>query len=136
VRDETPNGPGAVYLWLGDAFAGRGDMQRALESYRKSTTGLDLVGSKPLDASLLRDLAAGLVRMGNTLSRLGDVAGAQKAYRKAIEILEPVAPPRYRNVPALSVMADAYAGLGDRSGALAVQRRLQEATSLSGATQH
>jgi tetratricopeptide (TPR) repeat protein len=135
-RDETPNGPGSVYLWLGDAFAGRGDLQRALESYRKSTAGLDLVGSKPLDASLLRDLGAGLVRMGDTLSRLGHVAEAQTAYHRAIEILNPVTPARYRNVPALHVLAGAYAGLGDRSGALAVQRRLDEATRLSGAAQH
>jgi eukaryotic-like serine/threonine-protein kinase len=123
VRDETPNGPGSVYLWLGDALAGRGDLQRALESYRKSILGLDLVGSKSLDASFLRDLGAGLVRVGDTLSRLGKVAEAQTAYRKAIEILDPVTPARYRNVPALYVVADAYAGLGDRSAALAQQAR-------------
>jgi len=131
-RDETPNGPGVVYVWLGDAFAGRGDLQRALESYRKSIQDLDLMGSKPLDAALLRDLGSGLVRMGDTLTRLGNLAAAQTAYRKAIEILTPVTPQRYRNVPALRVLAAAYAGLGDRSAALAAQRRVDEAIRPSG----
>jgi eukaryotic-like serine/threonine-protein kinase len=119
VRDESPNGPGSVYIWLGDAFAGRGDLQQALESYRKSTVGLSLVGSKPLDASLLCELGAGLVKTGNALSRLRNDGEAETAYRKALEILAPVTPDKYRNVPALYVIADAYAGLGDRSAALA-----------------
>jgi eukaryotic-like serine/threonine-protein kinase len=135
-RDETPNGPGVVYVWLGDAFAGRGDLQRALESYRKSIQDLDLMGSKPLDAALLRDLGSGLVRMGDTLTRLGNLAAAQTAYRKAIEILTPVTPQRYRNVPALRVLAAAYAGLGDRSAALAAQRRVDEAIRPSGPAEH
>ena len=119
VRDEAPNGPGTVYIWLGDAYAGSGAMQQALESYRKSTAGVSLVGSKPLDASLLCELGVGLVKTGNALVQLKKGAEAETAYRKALEILGPVTAPRYRNVPALHVIADAYAGLGDRSAALA-----------------
>ncbi len=119
VRDEVPNGPGSVYIWLGDAFAGRGEMQHALESYRKSTIGASLVGSKPLDAALLCELGAGLVKTGNALSQLGQRPEAQAAYHHALEILDPVTAPRYHNVPALYVVADAYAGLGEVSAALA-----------------
>ena len=79
--------------------------------------GLSLVGSKPLDASLLCELGAGLVKTGNALSRLRNDGEAETAYRKALEILAPVTPDKYRNVPALYVIADAYAGLGDRSAA-------------------
>ncbi len=119
VRDESPSEPGSVYIWLGDAFAGRGELQQALESYRKSTVAVTLVGSKPLAASLLCELSAGLVKTGNVLARLGKDAEAESAYRKALEILGPVTPDKYRNVPAQYVIADAYAGLGDRAAALA-----------------
>ena len=125
-RDESPNSSSAVYIWLGDAFAGEGDEQAALESYRKSTAVADLIGSRPVDAALRIDVGAGFARTGDALLKRGDVAGAQVAYQKTLEVLAPVSPAPYGNVPAMYALAGAYSGLGDSSALLAT--RTQEVT--------
>jgi tetratricopeptide (TPR) repeat protein len=123
VRDETPNGSGEVFWWLGEAFAGRGDQQSALESYTRAAIELPLAKSKSLHASVLNAVGASLVRLGDLASRRGDIATAQSTYRKAVEILNPVTPSQYRNVPAIYIVADAYAGLAAGSTALAEHTR-------------
>ncbi|HEY4212636.1 MAG TPA: protein kinase [Steroidobacteraceae bacterium] len=122
-RDESPNSAAAAYIWLGDAYAGAGDGLAALESYRKSTAVASLIGSQNLDAALLSEVGAGFVRMGNTLLRRGEVAGAEAAYHKTLEILMPVAASQYRNVSALYAIAGAQTGLGDSSALLATRTR-------------
>ena len=121
VRDEAPYEAGTIYIWLGDAYAGRGEMQKALQSYRKSTAQASLLDSHPLDATLRCDLAAGFVKTADALSRLGNSAEAESDYRKALEIVTPLLLPAYRNIPAWYVVADLQSGLGQLSAARAQQ---------------
>ena len=132
LAEDAPNGPGALYIWLGEAYAAQGKLQPALDSFRKSTASAELLATRRLDAPLVCDLATGFVKLGGALRSAGQAQEARRAFERALALLTPISAPANRNVPALYVLADAYAGLGavardTGSGAAPAQARLESA---------
>jgi non-specific serine/threonine protein kinase/serine/threonine-protein kinase len=124
--EDSPEGPGSVYIWIGDAYAATGQTKWALDSYRKSTSAAALIGTRPLDATLLCDIATGFVKTGDALLSSGDLQAASAAYNKALSVVSAFSAPGYRNVPAFYVMADADAGLARIAATLARRTRLAD----------
>lgn len=111
--DDVGPGLGAFYIWLGEAQAGAGDLRAALDSYRKAA---GVLGSPPDDAAdddSRCQLATSYLKAGKALLRRGDREAAGTAYRQALDIAAPLAAPEKQDIPALYILAEAYAGVAD-----------------------
>ena len=116
LDDEITSDIGASYIWLGEAEAGARNLREALENYKKGAATLQSPHGEPVADDNLCELAISYTKTGDLLTRMGDLGGAAAAYEKALEIVLPLVKPERKDVPALYVAADAYAGLGDLSG--------------------
>jgi eukaryotic-like serine/threonine-protein kinase len=117
--DDSPHGLGAIYIWLGEAHAGKGDLQAALQNYRKATVALGETPTQKTDDDTRCEIAVSYIKTANILARMESLSEASAAYRKALEITVPAAAPEHHDVPALYAIADAYAELGDVTAAMA-----------------
>ncbi|MBZ5679274.1 MAG: hypothetical protein LAO24_04105 [Acidobacteriia bacterium] len=117
--DDSPHGLGAIYIWLGEAHAGNGDLRHALQNYQKAAVALGETSSQQTDDDTRCELAVAYTKSATVLAKVGKLREASEAYREALGIVTPAAIPEHRDVPALYAIADASAGLGDVTAAIA-----------------
>lgn len=124
-RDGTDIGPGlgAFYIWLGEAEAGRRNLNGALENYRKASEELQWPARQLVPDDTRCQLATSYTKAGSVLTKMGSLQEASAAYEKALDIVTPLISPERQDVPALYPAADACAGLGDVSAARARRAR-------------
>jgi len=108
---QAPHYLGISEIFLGEALAGTGKTQAALESYHQGIARLERASGN--DPDMRSEGATGRVRLGKTLSKLGRVQEAAVSYRKALAIAEPLAAAKTPNPLALYAIADAYFGMGE-----------------------
>lgn len=109
---QAPHYIGTSEIWMGEALARAAKPQAALQHYQKAIASLDRLGDDP---DLRSEAATGRVRLGLTFAKLGRTEEATAAYRKALEIAEPLAAAKPPNTRALYAAADAYFGMGELS---------------------
>jgi tetratricopeptide (TPR) repeat protein len=119
--DDSPRGLGPIYIWLGDATAGRDDWRGALQKYQQATRALKAIAARVPDDDARSELAVGYTKTARALAALGRSSEASSMYRQALEVVLPQASPEHQDVPALYVLADAYAGLGEIAARLSFQ---------------
>lgn len=111
--DDSPRGPGSIYIWLGEAFAGRRELPAARSYFEKAIASLSRDLELSPDDDLRCDLAVSHTKLAAVLAAMGNRDAASSTYQKALAIVRVGAVPEHHDVPAFAVMADAYAGLGD-----------------------
>jgi tetratricopeptide (TPR) repeat protein len=121
--DDSPHGPADIYTWLGDAFAGKGDLRGGLKYFQKATAALGTNATPATDDDTRCELATSYLKTGSVLARMGKTSDAFAAYRKALDTANPAAAAEHNDVPLLYVIADAQAGLADVGSSLARQAR-------------
>jgi len=129
--DDSPHGTGAIYIWLGEFFALRGDLHHSLQHYEKAIASLGTNVTPAMDDDARCELATSYMKMGNALTRMGSLHDAASAYQKALEIANPPVAVEHQDVPALYIVAEAQAGLGDVAAALARDAHTPEERSRS-----
>lgn len=106
---------GDLYIWIGEAQAAQHDTNGALQSYQKAASLLEVKPGERAYDDTRCVWATSLVKVGETLVKLGDLKGAAAAYQRAVDITNPLTSAERQDVPALYPAADAYAGLGNIS---------------------
>jgi tetratricopeptide (TPR) repeat protein len=109
--DDSPRGLTAIEIWLGDAYAGKGDLQVALQQYRKATDDLGPSPATEMEADARCELAMSYVKSAAGLARLGNLGESESAYKKALDTVTAMAIPEHQDVPALYILAEASTGL-------------------------
>jgi len=127
--DDSPHGTGAIYIWIGELFALRGDLHHSLQHYEKAIASLGTNVTPAMDDDTRCELATSYMKMGNALTRMGSLHDASSAYQKALEIVNPPVAVEHHDVPALYIVAEAQAGLGDVAAALAHAAHTPEESS-------
>ena len=108
-------------IWLGQAQAGTRDFESALKSYQTAISELE--SPDPMQDETRCDLATAYTKIGDTQAAMGKFTDAAAAYNKALDAARVSFAFDHQDVPALYPAADAYAGLGDVSAALARKAR-------------
>ena len=112
--DDSPRGLGGIYIWLGEASAGEKDWNRALLDFQRATVALNaMMAAQPPDDDARCELAVSHAKTAHALVALGRLREASSLYQQALDVVAPQAALERQDVPALYVVADAYAGLGD-----------------------
>jgi tetratricopeptide (TPR) repeat protein len=115
--DALPFEIGSSYIWLGEAEAGEGNLEAALDNYRKASAAIQPPSGERVADDTLCGLATSYIKTGDVLARMGGFEKAAALYEKALEIAVPLLKPENQDVPAMYAAADAYAGLGKVSEA-------------------
>jgi tetratricopeptide (TPR) repeat protein len=111
--DDSPRGPGSIYIWLGEASAGQHDLAAARQYYQKAINSLAADLERSPDDDIRCELAVSYTKMANLLATARNPHDAFVAYQKALGVASVGAGLEHQDVPALYVLADAYAGMGD-----------------------
>jgi tetratricopeptide (TPR) repeat protein len=104
---------GTSEIWLAESLVRTGKTQLSLEIYRNGIMRIESVSDPDPDAR--SEVATGYVRLGQALAKLGRRDEAATAYRKALDISEPLATAKPPNTAALYAAADAYSAMGELS---------------------
>jgi serine/threonine protein kinase len=110
---QVPQYRGYAEIWLGETLVGIGRTEAAVESYHNGIRDLESLVAATPDAQ--SDVATGYVGLGKALAKLGRAQDAEAAYRKALEIAQPLATAAQPNMRAWYAIADASFGLGELS---------------------
>jgi eukaryotic-like serine/threonine-protein kinase len=122
--DDSPRNSSDIYIWLGDALAGKGDLRESLQYFRKATA---VLGTAPkLDDDMRCELATSYLKTGSVLARMGKLSDAFSAYRKGLEIADPSTAVERNDIPLLFVIAEGQAGMADVAAALAYKAHYPE----------
>ncbi len=111
--DDSPHGPADIYIWLGDVSAAQSDFPHSVPYYQKAVAALETGAIPLMDDDTRCDLATSYMKLGNALARLGNLPAAAAAFQKALDTANPAAALEHQDVPALYVIAEAQAGLGN-----------------------
>jgi tetratricopeptide (TPR) repeat protein len=119
TADDSPHGLGDIYIWLGDVYARRDSLSSSLQYYRRALAALGTSDTLSMDDDTRCELGSGYVKTGELLTRMGKPQAASDAFRKALQITNLAAAMEHKDVPALYVIAEAEAGLGEVAASLA-----------------
>jgi eukaryotic-like serine/threonine-protein kinase len=119
LEDDVGPGPGAMQAWIGEAQAGTHRFTEALTSYERAVR---IVAKDELNYDDARcDLAMLDAKIGNMLTKLGNLKEANGEYLKALEKARITFSLEHMDIPSLYAAAEAYAGMGDVAAARARQ---------------
>jgi serine/threonine protein kinase len=116
LEDDSGPGLGLLHAWLGEIELAEHKYAEALRSYQKSA---ELIEKDAQYDDGRCGIAAAYVRMGDALIKLNRWQDAAAAYKKALEKADLSFSLAHKDIPALYPIADAHAGMGDLSMALA-----------------
>jgi serine/threonine protein kinase len=128
LQTDPANAPGAVassYMWKGDALMRLRNFPDAISSYGKAAAILETPQSIPSDKPHKAQLAYAYTKLGAALARTGRGREAETAYRKALQIAEPLNTGQEPDPRLAVILADTYFGLGNlvrKSGELATEK--------------
>ena len=128
ASDDIGPGLATFYIWLGDAQARTRQLEAALDSYRQALALMRPTAGEPESDDRLCQRATAFANIGDLRRRQGRFAEARESYRESLNIVTPLSSPGRGDIPALYVLADAYAGMAQ---ALAAQGRSSAARSSS-----
>ena len=117
--DDSPRGASDIYIWLGDAFAGKGDLRGASQYFQKATDALITNTATSADDDTRCELATSYIKTGSVRARMGNLQGAEDSYQKALDVTNPPFAVEHNDIPALYVIAEAQSGLAETAAALA-----------------
>ena len=120
LEDDSGPGLGLLHAWLGEIQFATHNYAEALRSYQKSAEFIEKDAQYD-DARC--GIAADYVRMGDVLMKLDRWQDAAAAYNKALQKADLSFSLAHKDVPAFYPIADAHAGLGDLSMAMARRSR-------------
>jgi eukaryotic-like serine/threonine-protein kinase len=109
--DDSPRDLTAIEIWLGDAYAAKGDLSVAMKEYRKAIDNVGQSQTTEMEADARCELAMSYIKAGAGLLRLGNLTEAENAYRKALDTVTALAVPQRQDVPALYILAEGSGGL-------------------------
>ncbi len=92
-----------------------------MDEYRRGASSLESLMSGTVSANTRCDIAASYAKVGAAFARVGNRSEASAAYRKAIQIAEPLVSSKPTNVLGLYATADAYFGMGELARSAAQQ---------------
>ena len=113
-RDSDDIGPGLApfFIWLGEAQAGARQLDPALQSYQRALDAIAPVADAPDSDDRLCQRATAYVKIADIQQRQGKFVEALGSYQQALKIVAPLVAPERGDIPAVYVLADAYAGMG------------------------
>jgi non-specific serine/threonine protein kinase/serine/threonine-protein kinase len=120
LEDDSGPGLGLLHAWLGEIQFAKHQYAEALRSYQKSA---EVIEKDAQYDDVRCGIAADYVRMGDTHLKLNRWQDAAAAYNKALEKADLSFSLTHKDIPALYPIADAHAGIGDLSMALARKSR-------------
>jgi eukaryotic-like serine/threonine-protein kinase len=121
---DIPYWLGQDHIWRGEILARTGHARGALDEYRKGASSLERPMSGTVSPNTRCDIAASYTKVGAGYAAVGNDTEASKAYRKALEITEPLVSSKPTNVLGLYAAADAYFGMGELAKSAAQQSTL------------
>jgi non-specific serine/threonine protein kinase/serine/threonine-protein kinase len=116
LEDDSGPGIGLLHAWLGEIQFAQHNYAEALRSYQKSAEFIEKDAQYD-DARC--GIATDYVRMGDAFIKLNRWQEAASAYNKALQKADLSFSLAHKDIPALYPIADAHAGLGDLSMAMA-----------------
>jgi eukaryotic-like serine/threonine-protein kinase len=108
---------GLMLIWLADAQVGMHNPAEALQTYQKAVA--TIIKTDPMYDDARCQLATAYIRIGGLLMKMAKLPEASAAFNKALDSINLSFSFENQDIPALYPVADAYAGLGDVSTALA-----------------
>jgi len=128
---ETRFYEGASLIWLGDAYAARRSLPRALEEYNAAVALFSGAGEETLDNDSRCELATALTRAGEAMARLNRRAEATAAFERALTIARPHSAVDRGDIASLYVIAAAYDGMGERAKSADIARHIPERSRIT-----
>lgn len=110
---DIPYWLGQDHIWRGEILARMGTARAALDEYRRGASSLESLMSGTVSPDTRCDIAASYAKVGAGYTALRSGSEASAAYRKALEIAEPLVSSKPTNVLGLYAAADAYFGMGE-----------------------
>jgi tetratricopeptide (TPR) repeat protein/tRNA A-37 threonylcarbamoyl transferase component Bud32 len=129
--DDSPRGLAAIYIWLGDVSAAEGDWKSALQRYEQASAAQSAMAASSPDDDARCELALAYAKAAKAMAMVGRRDAASATYRHALDIVLPEASAEKADVPALYVLADVYAGLGDSEKSRGVWTRIPNASRVN-----
>lgn len=120
---DIPYWLGQDHIWRGEILARKGDLREALDEYRRGTSNLESLMSISVGANTRCDIAASYTKVGSGYAAIRNETEASAAYRRALEIAEPLVFSKPANVLGLYAAADAYFGMGQLAKSAAQRSR-------------
>jgi eukaryotic-like serine/threonine-protein kinase len=121
LEGDTGPGNSLMQMWIGEAQAGLHNLPAAVDAYQKVVASSTADLTQYDDARC--DLATAYNKIGDSMVKMGKLREASEAYTKALDTANLAFSLQHQDIPALYPAADAYAGLGDVSAALARKAR-------------
>jgi tetratricopeptide (TPR) repeat protein len=120
---DIPYWLGQDHIWRGEILARTGDAPGALDEYYRGASSLEGLMSGTVSPNTLCDIAASYTKVGTGYAAVGNGTEASTAYRKALEIAEPLVSSKPMNVLGLYAAADAYFEMGELAKSAAQRSR-------------